>query len=184
MLRALLADAIFIAAVFIETIAGLSLLQSGHTIVLREELDPVLSVYREQAIPFLAAGANVVWPARPQWFADASLLAGIFFFLFFIAQTRNGMAPYEEAFPARLGQNGVKSRAERLLDWGLPVVFCLIGALVLAPTLLPFLTVPAAFFLGVRTLLGLPSWFEISRSYYINLLCLAGALLGILALQA
>jgi hypothetical protein len=178
MLRALSADAIFIAAVLIEIIAALSLLQSGYAIVLREEFEPVLTLYRGQALPFLAAGANAVWPSRPQWIADASLLAGVFFFLFFIAQARNAMAPYDGALTG-----GDASRAERLIDWALPVVLCALGGLILAPTLLPFLTLPAALFLGVRKLLGLSSWFEVSRSYYVNLLCLAGVLLGIFSLQ-
>jgi hypothetical protein len=183
MLRALLADAIFIAAVLVETIAALSLFHSAQAIVLREEFEPVLSVYREQALPFLAAGANLVWPSRPQWFADASLLAGIFFFLFFIAQARNAMAPLDEALVPRLGKYGDASRAERLIDWLLPAALCALGALVLAPTLLPFLTFPLALLLGVRRLFGRPSWFEVSRSYYLNLLCLGAALLGVLSLQ-
>jgi hypothetical protein len=182
MLRALFADAIFIAAVLVEIIAALSLLQSAQAIVLREEFGPVLSVYREQALPFLAASANLVWPSRPQWFADASLLAGIFFFLFFIAQARNAMAPFDETPMPRLGKYDA-SRAERLIDWLLPAVLCAFGALVLAPTLLPFLTLPAALLLGGRKLFGHPSWFEVSRSYYLNLLCLGGGLLAILSFQ-
>jgi hypothetical protein len=183
MLKALLADAIFIAAVFVETIASLSLFQSCQTIVLREEFEPVLAVYRGQALPFLAVGANAVWPSRPQWFADASVLASVFFFLFFIAQARNGMAPYDEAPALPLNQKWNTSRTERLIDWALPALFCALGALILAPTLLAFLTIPTALLLGVRRLLGLSSWFEISQSYYANLLCLGGALLGILSLQ-
>jgi hypothetical protein len=179
MLRVLSADAIFIAAVLVEIIAALSLLQSSHAIVLREEFEPVLGVYRGQALPFLAAGANAVWPSRPQGFADASLLAGVFFFLFFIAQARNAMAPYDAA--ASMRDSG---RAERLIDWALPVVLCIFGAFILAPTLLAFLTMPAALFLGVRRLLRLPSWFEVSQSYYVNLLCIGSALLGILSLQS
>src|SRR5262249_43032459 len=100
MLRALSADAIFIAAGRAEIIAALSLLQSGCAIALPEEFEPVLAVYRGQALPFLAAGANAVWPSRPQWFADASVLAGVFFFLFFIAQARNAMAPLDGSRPA------------------------------------------------------------------------------------
>jgi hypothetical protein len=183
MLRALSADAIFIAAVLVEIVAALSLLQSGGAIVLRQEFDPVLSVYRGDALPFLTASTNAVWPSRPQWFADASLLAGVFFFLFFVAQARNAVAPLDEVPAPRFGKYGDASRAERLIDWALPVVLCALGALILAPTLLPFLTLPAALFLGLRRLLGLPSWFEVSRSYYANLLCLGAALLGILSLQ-
>jgi hypothetical protein len=183
MLRALSADAIFIAAVLAEIIAALSLLQSVHAIILREEFEPVLAVYRAQVLPFLAVGANAVWPAQPQWFADASLIAGVLFFLFFIAQTRNAMAPLDEAFAQRVGKDRDASRAEGLIDWALPVVFCIVGALVFAPAQLPFLTLPAALFLGVRRLLGFSSWFEVSRSYYVNLLCLATVLLGILSLQ-
>jgi hypothetical protein len=182
MLMALSADAIFIAAVLAEIVAALSLLESSHAIVLREELEPVLDVYRAQALPFLTAGTNAVWPSRPHWFADASLIASVLFFLFFIAQARNAMAPFDEALAPRFPKDEKASRAERLADWALPIVLCALGALVLAPTLLPFLTLPAALLLGARRLLWHPSWFEVSRSYYVNLLCLGGALLGIFGL--
>ncbi len=175
MLRALMADAIFIAAVFIESLAALSLLQARHLAVLREEFEPVLAFYRTQLVPVLGYGANIVWPSAPQWFADASILAAILFFLFFIAQARKAMAPYEEPLS--------QARIEAVLDWALPVAFCALGALVTGPTLLPLLTLPAALFLGLGRLAGRPCWFELSRSYYFNILCL-GAVLGlILVLQ-
>ncbi len=175
MLRALTADAIFIAALFIEILATLSLLQSGHAAVLREEFEPVLAFYRTGLAPVLGFGANVVWPSPPRWFADASILGAILFFLFFIAQARKAMAPYEAADrPAAV---------EQAIDWILPAAFCAAGALVLGPTLLPFLTLPAALALWLRKLGGSPCWFELSRSYYFNMLCL-GALLGlVLGLQ-
>jgi hypothetical protein len=183
MLTVLSADAIFIVAVLAEIVAALSLLESSHAIVLREELEPVLAVYRGQALPFLTAGTNAVWPSRPQWFADASLIASVLFFWFFIAQVRNAMAPFDEACAPRFPKDEEPSRAERLADWAMPVVLCAFGALALAPTLLPFLTLPAALLLGASGLLGHPSWFEVSRSYYVNLVCLGGAVLGILSLR-
>ncbi len=175
MLRALMADAIFIAAVFIEILAALSLLQARHVAVLREEFEPVLSFYRTQIVPVLGYGANSVWPSAPQWFADASILAAILFFLFFIAQARKASAPYEEPLS--------RARIEAVLDWALPVVFCAFGALVFGPTLLPFLTLPAALFLGLGRLAGQPCWFELSRSYYFNIIYLSAVLAGILGLQ-
>ncbi len=175
MLRALTADAIFIAALFIEILAALSLLQAGQAAVLREAFEPVLAFYRTGVVPVLGYGANAVWPSPPQWFADASILAAILFFLFFIAQARKAMAPYEN--PPSQGP------IEAALDWALPAAFCAIGALVSGPTLLPFLTLPAALFLGIGKLAARPCWFELSRSYYFNLLCLAAVLGPILVLQ-
>ena len=89
----------------------------------------------------LAIGANLVWPAAPRWFVDASVLSAILFFLFFIAQARKAMAPYEQAA-------GQPTIAEAVADWLLPAVFCAAGALVLGATLLPLLTVPAALVIG------------------------------------
>jgi len=182
MLRALAADAIFIAAVLIEVLAALSMLQSGRLAVLREEFVPVLAHYRAEAVPFLAPGANIVWPAAPQWFADASILSAALFFLFFIAQARNATAPHGEAHSPGHG-SGPADRVEAVIDWALPVAMCGLGALLLAPTLLPVLTLPAALLLGARKLAGSPSWFEVSRSYYVNILCVTVAIAGILAFQ-
>ncbi len=178
MLRALVADAIFIAALLLELVAVLSMLQSGHAIVPLEEFEPVLAFYRDRALPVLGAPANLVWKGAPEWSADASILAGIFFFLFFIAQARNAMAPFEAAACHRTAD-----RIEALIDWALPAAFCAGGALVLAPTLLPLLTVPAALILAAARLAGRTCWFEISRSYYVNLLCLGAAAGAFFALQ-
>ncbi len=182
MLRALTADAVFIAALLVELVSTLSILQSTHAIVLREEFEPVLSFYRTQAVPILGFGANLAWSGAPQWFADASILAAVFFFLFFIAQARIAMAPYGEAGTQRYNKSA-SERIEAAIDWALPVAICGLGALVLAPTLLPLLTLPAALFLAARKLAGRSSWFEVSRSYYVNALVLGVAAGAILALQ-
>ncbi len=182
MLKALFADAIFIASLFIEVCAALSFLQSSNAIVFREALEPVLTFYRSHGAPILAIGAQITWPSGPEWFLDLTVLSEFFFFFFFIAQARTGMSPYPEAGAGCEKQRGF-SRIEAFIDWALPVVFCAIGAFILAPTLLPLLTLPAAIILGAKTLLGGWSWFVISRSYYLNLLCLGGAVLGIAALQ-
>src|SRR5208337_4831888 len=97
MLRALAADAVFIAALFVEALASLSLLQSTQAITLREEFEPMLGFYHAKLAPVLAFGANLVWRPAPQWFVDASVLAAILFFLFCIAQARKAMEPYEPA---------------------------------------------------------------------------------------
>ncbi|MGO9546665.1 MAG: hypothetical protein ACLPPF_17950 [Rhodomicrobium sp.] len=180
MLRALAGDAIFIAAVFIEILAALSVLQSVNAIVLREEFEPVLAYYRSHAVPLLAPGAGLFWASPPQWYWGVTLLGGVLFFLFFIAQARKAMAPYEE----RQGrESGVVSRIEALIDWVLPAAFCALGAAVLAPTLLPLLTLPAALFLSFRELTGRPVWFELSRSYYVNILCVGVGAAGMVMLQ-
>jgi hypothetical protein len=175
MLRALMADAIFIAALFIETLAALSLLESSHAAAFREAFEPIFASYRTGLAPLLGYGARVAWHSAPQWYIDASILARILFFFFFIAQTRKAMAPYEEPSPPAM--------SEAAVDWALPVGLCALGALFAGPTLLPFLTVPAAFYLGLEKLMGRPCWFELSRSYTFNLLWLGAAVGGILLLQ-
>ncbi|MGO8955203.1 MAG: hypothetical protein ACLPWS_14425 [Rhodomicrobium sp.] len=184
MFRLLAADAFFVAAVLIEVLAALSLLQSAQFAVLREEFEPVLAYYRAGAVPLLAPGAAIVWPDAPQWFTDASILSAVLFFLFFIAQARQAMAPHPSNGPGVPGPGGwAPDRTEAAIDWALPVALCVLGALLLAPTLLPLLSLPAALFLGVKKLAGHPSWFEVSRSYYVNTLCLTVAIAGILAFQ-
>ena len=170
MLRALAADAVFLAALFVEALASLSLLQSVRAVTLAEAFEPMLRFYRGGLAPLLAIGANVVWRPAPQWFVDASVLSAILFFLFFIAQARKAMAPYEPAA-------GKLSRVEAAVDWLLPAAFCAAGALVLGATLLPLLTMPAALALGAGQRMGRFRWFELSRGYYFNLLCL-GAISG------
>jgi hypothetical protein len=164
MLRALAADAAFIAALFVEALASLSLLQSVYAIALREEFEPVMAFYHAELAPVLAIGAKLVWREPPQWFMDASVLSAILFFLFCIAQARKAMAPYEPVQST--------TRIDAFVDWVLPAAFCAAGAFVLAPTLLPLLTLPAALLLGAKRLAGRPRRFELSGTYYFNLLCL------------
>ena len=53
----------------------------------------------------------------------------------------------------------------------------------LGATLLPLLTVPAALALGAGQRAGRFRWFELSRGYYFNLLCLGAISGGALILQ-
>jgi hypothetical protein len=175
MLRALVADAAFIAALFVEVLASLSLLQSVQATSLRDEFLPLLAAYHGWIAPELAAGAALVWRSAPQWYVDATALGAILFFLFCIAQARKAMAPYEPA--------GTLTRIEAAIDWTLPILMCAAGALLLGPTLLPLLTVPAALILGLLSLAGRPRRFELARSYYVNLLCVAAIPGVILILQ-
>ncbi len=176
MLAALMADAVFIAAIFAEVLAALSILQWVQAISLREEFGPVLAFYRGQAIPYLAPGAQLFWRPAASWYADACIFAAVLFFLFFIAQARRAMSPLGDAAS---GSN----RLEALIDWLLPAALCAAAALVLAPTLLALLTLPAAAILGLRRLAGQPSWFELSRSYYLNIVFLGVALGAVLIVQ-
>ena len=109
MLRALAADAVFIAALFVEALASLSLLQSVYAIALREELEPMLAFYHAELAPVLAIGTKLVWREPPQWFMDASVLSAILFFLFCIAQARKAMAPYEPVQST--------TRIDTFVDW-------------------------------------------------------------------
>jgi hypothetical protein len=175
MFRALVADAAFIAALFIEVLASLSLLQSVHAIALRDEFTPLLASYHVKLAPFLAVGTKLVWRPAPQWFVDAAVIGAVLFFLFFIAQARKAMAPYEPT--AQL------TNIEAAIDWLLPVLFCSAGALALGPTLLPLLTVPAAVILGAKRVAGWPGQFVLSRSFFANLMCLVIVLGAIFILQ-
>ncbi len=176
MLAALMADAVSIAAIFAEVLAALSILQSVQAIALREEFVPVLAFYRGQAVPYLAPGAQLFLRPAPPWYADACIFAAVLFFFFFIAQARNAMSPLG-------GTASGGTRAEALIDWLLPAALCALAAIVLAPTLLALLTLPAAAFLGFRKLAGRPSWFELSSSYWVNIVFVAGSTVGILLLQ-
>jgi hypothetical protein len=175
MLRGLVADAAFIASLFIEALASLSLLQSIHAITLREEFGPLLASYHANLAPVLAVGANLVWRPAPQWFVDAVVLSAILFFLFYIAQARKAMAPYEPTEPL--------NNIEAVIDWVLPVIFCAAGAIIFAPTLLPLLSLPAALFLGAKQLAGRPGRFALSRSYFVNLLCLGAIVVAVFVIQ-
>jgi len=174
MLRALIADAAFIGALFAEVLASLSLLQSVNAVALREELLPLLAAYRGGVAQDLAAGASLVWRSAPQWYVDAAALGAILFFLFCIAQVRKAMAPYEPT--------GKLTRIEAGIDWALPILICAAGSLILGPTLLPLLTVPAAAILGMARLAGRPHRFELSRGYYVNLLSVGVILAAVLIL--
>jgi hypothetical protein len=180
MLTAMLSDALFIGAVFFEALAVLSVLRSWQAMALPEALEPVLMFYREKAIPILAPGTPLVWGASPGWLADASVIAAVFFFQFFILQARRAMAPH--GYEGSIYNRKPSERIETLIDWALPGAACAAGALITAPILAPFLTVPAAIILEARRLAGFPSWFQVSKSYYLNLFCLAVLLGGALTL--
>jgi hypothetical protein len=180
MLRALAADAIFCAAVFLETLAALSILQGANAIQLREEFDPILAFYHAHLAPVIAFGASLVPAHTPTWFADATIIATVLFFLFFIKQARRATAAHDADFLPHVASD-VPTRAELAIDWLLPASFCAIGAFLCSLTLLPFLTLPIAVWLAVRKAWN-PSWFEISGTYYMNILILAGAIAAILAM--
>lgn len=182
MLKALATDAFFIAAVFIETLAALSLAESASVIRLREEFEPIVAFYRGLAAPWLAAGTHLAYAPPPQWYVDASVLSVFLFFFFFLSQTRSAMAPYED--PSLPGLSvSAPTAFEAFIDWLLPPIFCGIGALLLGPALLPFLTFPAAFLLAMRRFQGKISWFHFPRGYFPNLIMTGLAFGAILILQ-
>ncbi|SRR5579883_692780 len=171
MLAALVADAVFIAAVLLETVGMLSLLAGAYSVRLPEEFDPILASYHANVTPVLSEAAIFVPGKTPHWFADAYLIAAILFFLFFIKQARRAMSPYDEEFASSTQPAG---RVERIIDWVVPPLVCALGALLSAATLLPFLTLPAALWLAMQKFFGKPSWFKLSASYYVNLLAVIG----------
>ncbi len=177
MLMAIIADAVFCAAFFVETLALISILQAIHRFELHDALVPIMRFYHEKTAHL--AGASLF--GAPAWFPDAAIIAAVLFFTFFIAQTRTAMAPY--GAPQGLAEVSAKtSRVDAAIDLVLPAAICAIGAGLAAPTLLPFLTLPFALWLLLKRLAGKPSWFEVSRVYYLNVALLAGLAAAISAL--
>jgi hypothetical protein len=175
MLMAIVADAVFCAAVFAETLALISIFQTAYGLQLNEAFIPVMRAYHEKMAPLAGLGENF---GAPAWTGDASLIAAAMFFSFFIAQARNAMAPYDD------GQGPLykPARLEAAIDFILPASLCAIGAALTAPTLLPFLTLPVALWLLLKRLTGKPGWFEVSPSYYVNAVFLAGVAASLFAL--
>ncbi len=181
MLMAIVADAIFCAALFFETLALLSILQSVYGLQLGEVFAPIMSFYHAKTAPFVAFGASLFAGKAPIWFADAAIIAAVLFFSFFIAQARRAMAPYDDYGPYAPSREA-RTLLEGAIDLILPAAVCAIGAAVFAPTLLPYLTLPIALLLLSKKLLGKPSWFEVSPSYYVNVVLLAAIAAAILGL--
>ncbi len=175
MLMAIAADAIFCAALFVETLALISIFQAACGLSLNGALVPVMRAYHEKLAAF--AGLSSFF-AAPGWLADAAIIAAVLFFSFFIAQARNAMAPYDDG----QGPSCKPTRVEAAIDLVLPAAVCVIGAAATAPTLLPFLTLPVALVLLLKRVAGKPSWFEVSPSYYANAVLLAGVAAAIFAL--
>jgi hypothetical protein len=175
MLMAIVADAVFCAAVFAETLALISIFQTAYGLQLNEAFIPIMRAYHEKMAPLAGLSGNF---GAPEWAADASLIAAVLFFSFFIAQARRATAPYDDG----QGPHYKATRLDAAIDFILPAAACAIGAALTAPALLPFLTLPAALWLFVKRLSGKPSWFEVSSSYYLNVLLLSVAATAIWAL--
>ena len=173
MLRAIFADAVFCAALFVESLAVISIFQSVAGLDLPEGFIPIMNSYHAKTAPLSAIGGVIFASKPPTWYADAMLIAAVLFFSFFIAQAQNAMAPYDDPEAAPIGE--VRA-LESAIDFFLPVAICAIGALLTAPTLLPFLTVPVALWLLLKRMFGKASWFKVSPVYYVNI-----ALLGAIA---
>ncbi len=172
MLRAIFADAVFCAALSVELLALASILQAMGSVELREEFTPIMMFYHAKTAPLSAIGGSLFAGRPPGWFADAVLIAAVFFFLFFIEQARAAMAPYDDPQGPPLPE---ARGAEAAIDFVLPAAVCTLGAAVTAPTLLALLTLPVAVFLLLKQLFAKPSWFKVSLTYYVNVALLAGA---------
>ena len=179
MLRAIFADALFCAALFVESLALLSTFQATSGLELPEEFTPIMNSYHAKTAPFSAIGSSLFASKPPAWYADAVLIAAVLFFLFFIAQARNAMAPYDDP---QAGPISEAKGLEAAIDFFLPAFVCVIGAVMTAPTLLPFLTLPVALWLLLKRAFGKPSWFKVSPGYYANIVLLAAIAAAIFAL--
>ncbi len=169
MLRAIFADAVFCTALFVESLALLSIFEAVVGLDLREEFTPIMNSYHAKTAPLSAIGSSIFAGKPPTWFADVVLIAAVFFFLFFIRQARSAMAPYDDPEAPPAEATGI----EAAIDFLLPTAICAIGAAFTAPTLLPFLTLPIGLWLLIKRAFGKPSWFEVSVSYYANVVLLA-----------
>jgi hypothetical protein len=179
MLMAIAADAIFCAALFVETLALISIFQAANGLPLHDALIPVMRFYHEKTAPLSAFGSLV---GAQGWAADAAIIAAVLFFSFFIKQARNAMAPYDDDHAPTPSAAYAATRIDAAIDLIFPAAICGIGAAVTAPTLLPFLTLPVALWLLLKRVAGTPSWFEVSPSYYVNLALLACVAAAIYAL--
>jgi hypothetical protein len=175
MLRAIAADAVFCAALLVESLAVLSILESTFGLAFGELSMPILKAWRAATEPFVGFGAAVFSSKPPGWVVDAAAISGALFFLFFIRQARNAIAPFEDGtYPP----GAVVTRYDALIDDAIPTVLCALGAVVFAPTLLPLLTLPVALWFLAKKQFGRPAWFAVSNAYYVNvaaLACLAAA---------
>ncbi len=170
MLRSIFADAVFCAALFVESLALLSIFQAVAGVELRDEFTPILTSYHAKTAPVSLIGASLFAGKPPAWYADALMIAAVLFFQFFIAQARNAMAPYDEPGARPIPEaKGV----DAAIDFILPTAVCAVGAAITAPMLLPYLTLPVGLWLLLKRLFGKPSWFKVSASYYVNILVLA-----------
>ena len=179
MLRAIFADALFCAALSAESLAVLSTFQAMSGLELPEEFSPIMNSYHAKTAPFAAIGSTFFASKPPAWYADAVLIAAVLFFLFFIAQAQNAMAPYDDPQASPISE---PSGLEAAIDLILPAFVCVIGAVMTAPTLLPFLTLPVALWLLLKRLFGQPSWFKVSPGYYVNIVLLTAVAAAIFVL--
>ncbi len=182
MLGAIAADAIFCGAFLVEIAALLSILQAVAGLALPEPFIPILASYHARTAALSAIGASLFAGKPPVWYGDAVLIAAVLFFSFFIAQARNAMAPYDDGGLPALAEEK-PTRLEAAIDLTLPAAACAIGTLLTAPALLAFLTLPVALWLLLKRLFGRPSWFEVSASYYVNIMLLAAVAAAAFALQ-
>lgn len=181
MLRAIFADAVFCAAFFVECLALISISQSYAGFQLPEVLIPIMNSYHAATAPLSVIGRTLFASKPPAWYADAMLIAAVLFFTFFIAQAQNAVAPYDDPDAPPIEEpRGV----DAAIDTAIPAAACGIGAVLTAPTLLAFLTIPVALWLLLKRLFGKPSWFKVSARYYVNAVLLAGAAAAIYALVA
>jgi hypothetical protein len=170
MIIAVASDAVFFTALFFEALAVLTILHAAHAIEIQEAFEPILAFYHDRALPVIALGARLLPGNQPPWFASAYVISAVLFYLFFIEQARRAMAPFPLLAPDPSGDK--PTPVETALDEILPVGVCALGAFMLAATLLPVATVPLALWIGARGLQGNPTWFNVSRGYYVNLLIL------------
>ncbi|MBT3070808.1 hypothetical protein KKP04_08005 [Rhodomicrobium sp. Az07] len=175
MLRAIAADAVYCAAILVESLALLSILEGAFGLAFGELFIPILKTWRDATEPFVGFGAALFSSSPPVWVVDAAAISGVLFFLFFIGQARKAIAPFEDGtYPP----GAVVTRQDAFIDDALPTVLCALGAVLFAPTLLPLLTLPVALWLLGRKLVGRPAWFAVSNAYYVNcalLACVAAA---------
>jgi hypothetical protein len=174
MILAMGRDALFCIALFFEVLAALDILQTAFALKLHEAFEPLFDFYRLRALPVLAFGARLYPGTAPAWFPSAYFLAAVFFFLFCIRQAYSASEPYAKREAI---QTERPTPVEAIIDAMLPAVLCACGAVAAAATLLPLLTPLLGLWIAAHTAMGRPCWFEVSRSFYLNIFLLTAIVL-------
>jgi hypothetical protein len=165
MLKFLFQDAIFAVAVAVQAVAGIRLATAGWNVPALPVLEPVFAAYEAWIVSPIRDVISVVFAGVASWYIDAYVLAAVLMFLFVLAQVKRASSVDGAATPLP-GEK--RDRVEAFFDHALPVAAAAFLSAIAALTLLPLLTPLLALVLLLRKWAGSPSWYAVSRTYYVN----------------